>query len=72
MGRRFKLSLRSGSALAVACAAALAASAGGSAAGERVAAINPGQSVERVIYVAVGEPTRAPIGWVEFCAEYKP
>lgn len=22
-------------------------------------------------YVAVGEPTRAPIGWVEFCIEYK-
>jgi hypothetical protein len=30
-----------------------------------------GASNERVTYVAVGEPTRAPIGWVEFCVEYK-
>ena len=29
-------------------------------------------SHERAAYVAVGEPTRAPIGWVEFCIEYKP
>ena len=27
---------------------------------------------ERAIYAAVGEPTRAPIGWIEFCVEYKP
>lgn len=72
MGRRFKQALRTGSALAVACAAVLAASAGGSSAGERVAAIHPGQSIEKIVYAAVGEPARAPIGWVEFCAEYKP
>ena len=24
---------------------------------------------ERVLYAALGEITRAPIGWVEFCAE---
>ena len=26
---------------------------------------------ERAIYAAVGATTRAPIGWVEFCVEYK-
>ena len=31
-----------------------------------------GQSHERAAYIAVGEPTRAPIGWVEFCIRYKP
>lgn len=29
------------------------------------------QPVERVAYLAVGAPARAPIGWVEFCIEYK-
>ena len=27
---------------------------------------------ERAVYAAVGEPTRAPIGWTEFCLAYKP
>jgi predicted transglutaminase-like cysteine proteinase len=27
---------------------------------------------ERPLYIAVGEPTRPPIGWVEFCVEYDP
>ncbi|AXK83825.1 transglutaminase [Pseudolabrys taiwanensis] len=27
---------------------------------------------ERPAYATVGEATRAPIGWVEFCVEYKP
>ena len=30
-----------------------------------------GAGNDRFAYVAVGEPTRAPIGWVEFCVEYK-
>jgi len=28
-----------------------------------------GDAAERLAYVAVGEPTRAPIGWVQFCEE---
>jgi len=27
---------------------------------------------ERVLFISVGETTRAPIGWVEFCVEYDP
>src|ERR1700685_3843483 len=27
---------------------------------------------ERPLYIAVGETTRPPIGWVEFCVEYDP
>ncbi len=27
---------------------------------------------EKALFVAVGERARAPIGWVEFCVEYKP
>ena len=73
MGWRFKHVLRTGSALVVACSAALAASAGATAANERTAALGGSSAPsERVVYVAVGEPTRAPIGWVEFCVEYKP
>jgi predicted transglutaminase-like cysteine proteinase len=74
MGRRNKQKFWSASALVVVCAAALAGGAGGSAAGERTASLGGGASVpsERAIYVSVGEETRAPIGWVEFCVEYKP
>lgn len=49
------------------CASALAA--GTAIANERTGSL--GGANERVAYVAVGEPTRAPIGWVEFCVEYK-
>ena len=73
MGRGFKRILQTGSALVIACTVALAVSAGGSAAGERVASLGgSGVPTERFSYVSVGEPTRAPIGWVEFCVEYKP
>ncbi|HWS06340.1 MAG TPA: transglutaminase-like cysteine peptidase, partial [Xanthobacteraceae bacterium] len=27
---------------------------------------------ERPLFISVGEATRAPIGWVEFCVEYDP
>src|SRR5580658_1129432 len=27
---------------------------------------------ERPLFISVGETTRAPIGWVEFCVEYDP
>jgi len=70
MGRRFKQSAIGGK-LIMACMAALAASAGGASAGERVAYGAPAIQHERPAYVAVGAVTRAPIGWVEFCIEYK-
>jgi predicted transglutaminase-like cysteine proteinase len=73
MGWRFKQALRTSCTLVMACTAALAVSAGGAVAAERTASLG-GSYVpnERPAYVAVGEPTRAPIGWVEFCVEYKP
>ena len=52
------------------CAATLAASAGPAAAGQRFTYVSA--THERAIYPAVGATTRAPIGWVEFCTEYKP
>ncbi len=58
-----------GAMLVSVCAAALAASAGTTAAGERLAYAVA--THERAIYVSVGAVTRAPIGWVEFCVEYK-
>src|SRR5262245_35499097 len=27
---------------------------------------------ERALFVSVGSPARAPIGWIEFCSEYAP
>jgi len=27
---------------------------------------------ERPLFIALGETTRAPIGWIEFCVEYDP
>jgi predicted transglutaminase-like cysteine proteinase len=30
----------------------------------------PGAAQEQLLYAAVGDVTRAPIGWVEFCAEH--
>jgi len=32
-------------------------------------AVNAASATERLLYVAVGEHARAPIGWVEFCTE---
>jgi len=73
MSWRFKQVFRTGSALVIACSAAFAASAGATAANERTASLGGSSAPsERVVYVAIGEATRAPIGWVEFCVEYKP
>ena len=33
---------------------------------------NGGIAEERPLFISVGDATRAPIGWVEFCAEYDP
>ena len=54
--------------LLLVCAAALASST--AIANERTGSLG-GAGNDRFAYVAVGEPTRAPIGWVEFCVEYK-
>ena len=71
MARRFKQALRAASVLALAGVAALAI-ATAAAAGERTASLGKSvESAERTTYVAVGEPTRTPIGWIEFCIEYK-
>jgi len=37
-----------------------------------LAAPAAGSAEERVLFISVGETTRAPIGWVEFCVEYDP
>jgi predicted transglutaminase-like cysteine proteinase len=69
MGWRIKR-VSTGCALVAACAAALAVFAGGSAAGERFTYASIAH--QPTVYVAVGATARAPIGWVEFCVEYKP
>jgi predicted transglutaminase-like cysteine proteinase len=73
MGGRFKRILRTGTALVFVVTAALAVTTTGAAsAGERTGSVGPGGgSNDRVAFVAVGEPARPPIGWVEFCVEYK-
>jgi predicted transglutaminase-like cysteine proteinase len=68
MGGRFEQLRRGGAALAVGCFVAVAGQAG---AAERVS-LQAGPPSERAISIAVGEDTRAPIGWIEFCIEYKP
>ena len=69
MDKRFKQALRTGSAMILAFSALTMAT--GAHASERYASLSTGQPNDRVIYAAVGETTRAPIGWVEFCIEYK-
>ena len=73
MARRLKQTLRTGAMLALVAAAMLAASASVTAARERTASLgNPFPQLEQPLYIAVGEPTRPPIGWVDFCVEYQP
>jgi len=50
--------------------AALAASVGAASAGDRFTFASIPH--EPIVFEAVGAPTKAPIGWVEFCVEYKP
>jgi predicted transglutaminase-like cysteine proteinase len=59
MGTGYTGILRAGTALGIACAAFFAAPGGVTA-------------NERPLFIAVGDVARAPIGWVEFCVEYKP
>jgi predicted transglutaminase-like cysteine proteinase len=71
MGWRFKRGAIGGLSL-IAGMAVLAAAAGTAASDERLAYGGPVTLHERSAFITVGEPTRAPIGWVEFCVEYKP
>ena len=72
MGWRFKRTLRVGCVL-VAAGTALAASAANVVAGERTASLgNYTTATERPVFATVGGTANAPIGWVEFCIQYKP
>jgi len=42
------------------------------AAATLIATQKTGNAQERALFISVGEATRAPIGWVEFCVEYDP
>lgn len=72
MGRLIKQLMRSGAVLVWVAAAGSLAAAGQAAAGAQRVSLNAGPPSERPIYVSVGATTRAPIGWIEFCVEYKP
>ena len=37
-----------------------------------IATEKTGTAQQRALFISVGEATRAPIGWVEFCVEYDP
>jgi predicted transglutaminase-like cysteine proteinase len=59
--------------LVLAGVAIMAAPAGRAVAGEMTASLGGSSAIdERSVYAVVGEPTQTPIGWVEFCIEYKP
>src|SRR5215468_5802161 len=69
MARRYKQALRVASVLVFASFATMAACTA-VAAGEYTASLGPFEP-QSPVYATVGEPTRAPIGWVEFCVEYR-
>ena len=68
MFKRTHKALRAGGALAFLCIAAMSAQGA-----ERTGSIGHAQAnrADRATYASVGDTTRAPIGWVEFCVEYK-
>jgi predicted transglutaminase-like cysteine proteinase len=70
MTKGFKQTLLAGSALVFAVTAFVMTTEAGTA-GERIASLAVGQPTDKTVYATVGDPTRAPIGWVEFCIEYK-
>jgi len=70
MFKRTHQGLRAGGALLFACMTAFAA--GSAHAADRTGSIGHGAAqMPNASYASVGDNTRAPIGWVEFCAEYK-
>jgi predicted transglutaminase-like cysteine proteinase len=69
MLRGFKQTFRAGSALVLILTAALAVSTATAAAGDRTASLGAMPSNDP--YIQVGDATRPPIGWVEFCVRYK-
>ena len=68
MFKRTNKALRAGGAFAFLCFATMSAQGA-----ERTGSIGHAQANrgEQATYAAVGDVTRAPIGWVEFCVEYK-
>jgi predicted transglutaminase-like cysteine proteinase len=73
MGWRTKQLLATGGMLILVGAAALAAPGQATAAPHaQRASLYVGIPAERPTNIAVGNVTRAPIGWIEFCVEYKP
>ena len=70
MGRQSNKRLSVIAAAVIGCA--MAAMPAKSAAGERTASLDFSSGSERGSYISVGATTRAPIGWAEFCIEYKP
>lgn len=74
MGWRFKRGAIGGLSL-MAGLLIVAAAAGTATADDRLAYGGPvtlHESYERPAFITVGEATRTPIGWVDFCVEYKP
>lgn len=71
MSSRIERSVRAASAAVLICTAAFA---GHAQAGERVASLGNSalSHIEHSNFAVVGGVTRAPIGWIEFCVEYKP
>ncbi len=59
-------------AAAVLAGAAILAAPAAEAAGDRYPSYTGSVGHERAVYVAVNGTTHPPIGWVEFCLEYKP
>lgn len=72
MGWRYKQTLRRAGGTLLAAGMALAASSATVPAGERTASLGNYVVTEDAVFMAVGAPTNAPIGWIEFCVEYKP
>lgn len=73
MGGRYKQNQSAGSAGTARRRAGLRPLLAAALAGATLLAAMPGAQArsERPLFVPVGEQTRAPIGWVEFCTEYK-
>ncbi|HEU5019844.1 MAG TPA: transglutaminase-like cysteine peptidase [Pseudolabrys sp.] len=71
MGWRFENVLRSGGAVVIGVAVALAANSG-KAATAPLQHFPSAPAAAHASYIPVGATTSAPIGWIEFCIEYKP